>query len=141
MRLRNREKMLSRAPKGFIAIALLSLTLCAAIARAQQPTPAQPAATAQSAAAPAQSSPQVAPSPVTSPEPADSQPGTPINPIQRGATGQFTLRANAYEVRLNATVLDGSGRTIQTLDKNAFRVFEDNVPQTIAGFRHEDLPV
>jgi VWFA-related protein len=133
--------MLSRAPKGFIAIALLSLTLCAAIARAQQPTPAQPAATAQSAAAPAQSSPQVAPSPVTSPEPADSQPGTPINPIQRGATGQFTLRANAYEVRLNATVLDGSGRTIQTLDKNAFRVFEDNVPQTIAGFRHEDLPV
>jgi VWFA-related protein len=133
--------MLSRAPKGFIAIALLSLTLCAAIARAQQPTPAQPAATAQSAAAPAQSSPEVAPSPVTSPEPADSQPGTPINPIQRGATGQFTLRANAYEVRLNATVLDGSGRTIQTLDKNAFRVFEDNVPQTIAGFRHEDLPV
>ena len=141
MRLRNREKMLSRAPKGFIAKALLSLTLCAAIARAQQPTPAQPAATAQSAAAPAQSSPEVAPSPVTSPEPADSQPGTPINPIQRGATGQFTLRANAYEVRLNATVLDGSGRTIQTLDKNAFRVFEDNVPQTIAGFRHEDLPV
>ena len=141
MRLRNREKMLSRAPKGFIAIALLSLTLCAAIARAQQPTPAQPAATAQSAAAPAQSSPQVAPSPVTSPEPADSQPGTPINPIQRGATGQFTLRANAYEVRLNATVLDGSGRSVQTLGKDAFHVFEDNVPQTINSFRHEDLPV
>lgn len=149
MRLRSREKMLSRVPNGFAAAALLSLTLCAAIARAQQPTPAQPAATAQPAAAPAQSSPQVAPapaqpaapSPVTSPGPADSQQGTPLNPIQRGATGPFTLRANAYEVRLNATVLDGSGRSVQTLDKDAFRVFEDNVPQTIAGFRHEDLPV
>jgi len=141
MRLRSREKMLSGAPKGFIAIALLSLTLCAAIARARQPAPAQPAATVQPAAAPAQSSPEVAPSPVTSPEPADSQQGTPLNPIARGATGQFTLRANAYEVRLNATVLDGSGRSVQTLGKDAFHVFEDNVPQTINSFRHEDLPV
>ena len=141
MHLRSREKMLSGAPKGFIAIALLSLTLCAAIARAQQPTPAQPAATAQPAAAPAQSSPEVAPSPVTSPEPTDSQQGTPLNPIQRGATGPYTLRANAYEVRLNATVLDGSGRSVQTLNKDAFHVFEDNIPQTIASFRHEDLPV
>ena len=30
---------------------------------------------------------------------------------------------------------------MQTLGKDAFRVFEDNVPQTIASFRHEDLPV
>jgi Ca-activated chloride channel family protein len=55
--------------------------------------------------------------------------------------GKYTLRADAYEVRLNATVLDGSGRSIQTLDKDAFRVYEDGVPQTIASFRHEDLPV
>ncbi len=75
------------------------------------------------------------------PEPADSQQGTPVNPIERGSGGTFTLRENAYEVRLNATVLDSSGRTIQTLGKDAFHVFEDNVPQTIASFRHEDLPV
>jgi VWFA-related protein len=55
--------------------------------------------------------------------------------------GKYTLRADAYEVRLNATVLDGSGRSIQTLDKDAFRVYEDGVAQTIASFRHEDLPV
>ena len=67
--------------------------------------------------------------------------GTPVNPIERGSGGTFTLRENAYEVRLNATVLDSSGRTIQTLGKDAFHVFEDNVPQTIASFRHEDLPV
>ncbi len=44
-------------------------------------------------------------------------------------------------MRLNATVLDSSGRSIQTLDKDAFTVYEDGVPQTIASFRHEDLPV
>jgi VWFA-related protein len=115
--------MLSGASKGFAAAALLSLTLCAAPAHAQQPASAPTAA------------------PGTSPEPAENQQGTPLNPIQRGTGGQFTLRANAYEVRLNATVLDGSGRSVQTLDKDAFHVFEDNVPQTIASFRHEDLPV
>jgi VWFA-related protein len=121
--------MLSGASKGFAAAALLSLALCAAIARAQQSAPTPPAA---QPAAPAQATP---------PGPADSQQGTPLNPIERGSGGTFTLRQNAYEVRLNATVLDSSGRTIQTLDKDAFHVFEDNVPQTIASFRHEDLPV
>ncbi len=61
--------------------------------------------------------------------------------IERGAGGRYTLREDAYEVRLNATVLDGSGHTIQTLAKDDFHVYEDGVPQTIAGFRHEDLPV
>jgi Ca-activated chloride channel homolog len=55
--------------------------------------------------------------------------------------GKYTLRTDAYEVRLNATVLDGSGKSVQTLDKDAFRVYEDGVPQTITSFRHEDLPV
>ena len=30
---------------------------------------------------------------------------------------------------------------MQTLDRDAFHVYEDGVPQTIASFRHEDLPV
>ena len=55
--------------------------------------------------------------------------------------GKYTLRTDAYEVRLNATVLDGSGRSVQTLDKDAFHVYEDGVLQTINSFRHEDLPV
>ncbi|MDE3104309.1 MAG: VWA domain-containing protein [Acidobacteriota bacterium] len=55
--------------------------------------------------------------------------------------GKYTLREDAYEVRLNAAVLDGSGRSIQTLDKDAFRIYEDGVLQTISSFRHEDLPV
>jgi Ca-activated chloride channel homolog len=61
--------------------------------------------------------------------------------IEKGAGGRYTLRENAYEVRLNATVVDGSGRSIQTLNKDAFHVYEDGVSQTISSFRHEDLPV
>ncbi len=133
--------MLSGASKGFAAAALLSLALCAAIARAQQPAPAQPAAATAQPTPPAQPSPEAAPAQATPPGPADSTQGTPLNPIERGSGGTFTLRQNAYEVRLNATVLDSSGRSEQTLGKDAFRVFEDNVPQTIASFRHEDLPV
>ncbi len=85
--------------------------------------------------------------PVPSPDvdpPPQSQTGTPqgigLGKIEREG-GKYTLRQDAYEVRLNATVLDASGRSIQTLDKSAFSVYEDGVPQTIASFRHEDLPV
>jgi len=85
--------------------------------------------------------------PVASPDPdppagaATTAPtGAGLSTIER-ERGKYTLRTDAYEVRLNATVLDGSGRSIQTLDKDAFRVYEDGVPQAIASFRHEDLPV
>src|SRR5579871_2462040 len=76
------------------------------------------------------------------PQPATGAPqGIGLGPISKGAGGKYTLRTDAYEVRLNASVFDGSGKSIQTLGKDAFRVYEDGVPQTIASFRHEDLPV
>ena len=83
--------------------------------------------------------------PVASPDPdpppgTTTAPGSSVGTIERDR-GKYTLRTDAYEVRLNASVLDGSGKSIQTLDKDAFRVYEDGVPQTIASFRHEDLPV
>jgi VWFA-related protein len=86
--------------------------------------------------------------PVPSPDP-DPAPGTnqqtapegPDGPLSKGPGGKYTLRQDAYEVRLNATVLDSSGRSVLDLNKDAFHVYEDGVPQTIASFRHEDLPV
>jgi VWFA-related protein len=109
---------------------------------------------AQQATKPAPSTQQQQPSltvdrdPVASPDPdaparkaTETPQGTGLGPISKGAGGKYTLRADAYEVRLNASVLDSSGRTVQTLDKDAFHVYEDGVPQTIASFRHEDLPV
>ena len=61
--------------------------------------------------------------------------------VQKSAEGRYTLTQDAYEVRLNASVLDGSGKSIQTLTQAAFKVYEDGVPQTLTSFRHEDLPV
>jgi len=122
--------MVLDCPKRFFAALLLSLTFSAAGALGQQPSAQRPA--------PAQ---PAAPTSQESPQPDLSQPGTPVNPVDRSAPGQYTLHANAYEVRLNVAVVDNSGRSVQTLDKDAFRVFEDNTPQTISSFRHEDLPV
>ncbi|HEY0759549.1 MAG TPA: VWA domain-containing protein [Acidisarcina sp.] len=60
--------------------------------------------------------------------------------ITRGAHG-YVLRRDVEEVVLNATVLDDNNHLVTTLDKSAFSVTEDGVPQTIASFQHEDIPV
>ena len=83
--------------------------------------------------------------PVPSPDPDVPVPAVPTgqqgpNAIER-EHGKYTLRQEAYEVRLNATVLDSSGKAIEDLTKDDFHVYEDGVPQTITSFRHEDLPV
>ncbi len=87
--------------------------------------------------------------PVASPDPdtpamtagqGQKAPETEAGPIGKSG-GRYTLRTDAYEVRLNATVLDSDGKSILTLGKDDFHVFEDGVPQTINSFRHEDLPV
>jgi Ca-activated chloride channel family protein len=108
---------------------------------------AQQPATSQVKQQPGQPSLSVDRDPVASPDPdlPPSKTGAPQGPAGVGVigreNGKYTLRQDAYEVRLNATVLDGSGRSVQTLDKDDFHVYEDGVPQTIASFRHEDLPV
>jgi Ca-activated chloride channel family protein len=73
---------------------------------------------------------------------AAAQPGQ--QPGQQAVTkedGKYVLHADAYEVRLNASVIDGSGKPVDTLAQSSFHVYEDGVPQTIIGFRHEDVPV
>jgi len=130
---------------GCFVIAAGVITAGVVSGGAQQPTAAPAPAKQQPAAK--QPSLTVDRDPVASPDvdpPAQSQTGTPqgvgLGKIEREG-GKYTLRQDAYEVRLNASVLDGGGRSIQTLTKDAFSVYEDGVPQTIASFRHEDLPV
>jgi VWFA-related protein len=94
--------------------------------------------------------------PVPAPLTVDSDPVPALPPQAHGApapaaaaapgqitreNGRFTLHENAFEVRLNASVIDASGQPIDSLPQSAFRVYEDGVPQTILGFRHEDVPV
>ena len=120
------------------AVLLLSLcstvTLALAQAPAQQPLPPAPNLAVDRDPVPS-------PDPDAPPTPANSPQAPPLGSISKGTGGKYTLREDAYEVRLNASVFDGSGKSIQTLQKDDFHVYEDGVPQTIAGFRHEDLPV
>ena len=65
-----------------------------------------------------------------------------VGQIGKDKTGRYTLgEEHAWEVQLNVSVLDSNGRPAEKLTEAAFHVFEDGVPPTITGFRHEDLAV
>ena len=85
------------------------------------------------------------PAPSPDPDPVPAPAGTPLAPdasdVSKGANGRYTLKQDAFEVQLNASVLDGSGRSVLSLGQDAFHVYEDGVPQTITSFQHQDLPV
>jgi Ca-activated chloride channel family protein len=53
----------------------------------------------------------------------------------------FILRADVDEVLLPCTVVDDKGRLITDLTRGDFQVWEDNVPQTVASFQHQDVAV
>ncbi len=105
----------------------------------------------QSSARNPQLPPAVDSDPVPSPDSSTTLPKAQVPPREGGEQaapgvvskegGRYTLRTEAYEIRLNASVFDSGGREIEDLPRDAFRVYEDGVPQTILGFRHEDLPV
>ena len=61
--------------------------------------------------------------------------------LQKGQSGVFTLHEDVNEVLLNCTVLDEKGRLVTDLKRSDFRIWENNVPQTIDSFQHQDLPV
>ncbi|MGI4826866.1 MAG: VWA domain-containing protein [Janthinobacterium lividum] len=140
-----------RSNAGWIWVG--NATVCLALStvpglHGQTPSPSQ------SPAASAQQMPSVDSDPVPSPDPVlpNATPSAVVAPgNQNGANpaagvitqqnGRYTLRTDAYEVRLNASVVDGSGREIEDLPQDAFHVYEDGTPQAIIGFRHEDLPV
>ena len=119
---------------------------------AAEPAPQNPASQRPaSQSTPLQDTPQaVSPltvdsDPVPSPDTATAPVIPKVVPAQSGVItkedGRFVLRTDTFEVRLNASVIDGSGRAVDSLPQTAFRVFEDGVPQEIRSFRHEDLPV
>ena len=145
MHLRSREDRLRGACTGFAIAGLLLFAASPSIAMEAQTNGSQRTALPSSPVQPpldVDRDPIPSPDADPPPQPANtSQPPAPLGSIGRGAGGKYTLGVEAYEVRLNASVFDQSGRSIQTLNKDAFHVYEDGVPQTIASFRHEDLPV
>ena len=132
--------------------------LCAGggiFAAAQAPTSQRPGSQTSASPAPTAQTPTVQTrqaatltqdsDPVPSPDTGTVAAGAVSIPTQAGVItkedGRFTLRADASEVRLNASVIDSTGRAVQSLNQDAFHVFEDGVLQKIVGFKQEDLPV
>lgn len=134
---------------------LFLLLACSVAVRAQSAAPASSAQQPAPAAQPAPSAPEQQPSltvdrdPIVSPDAADNQPVSPSSPnaakpgstLEHGQKGGFTFRRDVDEVVLNATVVDGDNHLVNDLTQDDFHVFEDGVPQTIAAFQHQDIPV
>ena len=145
----------------FTAIACRNQTVAAAVPEAATQPPQSQNQAAQSPAAQT-SSPQ-SPSPQSQGSEPQNQPGQPnqSQPNQaqppQGQPGQsqqtqsqgqsssdsgvFVFKKEVEEVVVHATVMDDKNHLVTNLDKSAFTVFENNQPQTISSFRHEDIPV
>jgi VWFA-related protein len=61
-------------------------------------------------------------------------------PHQRSGDN-YTLRVKSDLVILNATVVDRHNALVSQLNADNFQIYEDNVPQKIKNFSHEDVPV
>jgi VWFA-related protein len=57
------------------------------------------------------------------------------------AQDDVTFRADTRLVVLHASVFDKAGKLVTTLPQDQFKVFENNVAQSIRFFRREDIPV
>ena len=53
----------------------------------------------------------------------------------------YTLPVYVALVTLPVSVVDRDGRLVDNLSKDQFQVLEDNVPQEISLFKHEDIPL
>ncbi len=72
----------------------------------------------------------------------EGQSGDSIKPDQSADdSGRFVFKKQVQEVVLHATVVDQEGHLVTGLDRNAFSIYIDNVPEPITSFRREDVPV
>lgn len=78
------------------------------------------------------------------PQPGQPQPGQPQpGVVVGGGKGRdpFSIRIQAEEVTLQATVVDQKRRLVTSLAPANFEVYEDGQVQHITSFRREDIPV
>jgi len=154
----------SRVPA--LLIVLLSIAIAAGAQGTGQSVPASSApnppatATAQVSQAPASPAPasedpqtqsqktekpkspaQPSPAQPAEAQPTQSQPGK-DQKQDSSDSGVFVITKQVEEVVVHATVIDDKNHHLVTdLEKSAFSVLENNQPQTIVSFRHEDVPV
>ncbi len=66
---------------------------------------------------------------------------TPAPPASGQTSGQARIGISVNQVIVPVTVKDGTGRLVPDLQKDEFRIFEDNVEQRIAYFSNEAFPL
>lgn len=126
-----------------IAFVLLLLSMVAVAQMPELPPRSSPPPSAapqnSNPSAPSTANQNSAPPPQGGQQPESQQP---ISPEPGGdQSGMFVFKKQVEEVVLHATVLDEQLHLVPNLDKSAFTVYENGVPQTITSFRHEDVPV
>ena len=75
------------------------------------------------------------------PAPVPAPPSEPEAKAPDGEEVPFTLSVAVEEILLNVSVEDAAGRQITDLAKEDFQVLQDNVPQEIKYFGHENVPI
>jgi Ca-activated chloride channel family protein len=68
-------------------------------------------------------------------------PPAPVGDVTKSGSGGFVIRSQVDEVVLPVTVVDHKLHLVTNLSQNDFVVYEDEQPQRITVFRHEDVPV
>jgi VWFA-related protein len=104
-------------------------------AAAQESGPVQPPAQQQTQQPPAQS-----PAP-TAAAPASSSAGGPQQAGPAQPAGGYSISVTVPEVNVDVVVTDNNGTYLPGLKKENFRVYEDNVPQTLTSFAPTEAPI
>ena len=129
---------------AFSALSPLSVAQTSPASSAAKPPSASENANAPAQPVPGQPSPdqagsQSSPTPAAEQEPAMQEPA--IQEAGPNDQNMFVFKKTVEEVVLHATVVDEQQNIVTGLDRSAFAVFDNGVPQTVTSFRAEDIPV
>lgn len=140
-----------RVRRGSVAIAI-ALAFCCVASGQANPAPQTPAAgqtppansaPASQSAPPSQPGDQSVQPPNTQEQPGQAE--APQDSIAQDPSGQdqgrFVFKKDVQEVVLHATVVDEAGHLVTSLDRNAFSIFQNGIPEPVTSFRREDVPV
>ncbi len=136
-----RRSNLHRAIQSALVISLLMAAhVSTRIALAQQIVPSKSDSQKSNATVPnTTTAPSPTPAPPSTDKPGNSSVASPQKQTPSGTDEQIIV--NTDLVSLTVTVTDNYGRYVTGLNKDAFKVLDDKVPQDITFFSDEDAPI
>ena len=134
----------SPSAAAFVALVLLAFLPWSIAACAQDQSPPPPASDGgpQTEAPPAAGGPQDEVGPYAIPKkPEEPPPPPPEKPKKVEGMPDYSLHVDVPLVNVDVMVTTKQGQFISTLAKDNFRIYEDNVPQTISNFTVSEAPI